>query len=212
MRIENQPYGRLSEIVNGHAFTVHPYKHPTIGTMADLEAASLDDVREFYRTYYVPANATVVIAGDIDSAPGRRAGDDVLRPDSAGLARAVPRDIPAEPPQTGRRGGSTVEEGWPLPVVVVAHHVTFDGHPDSYPLQMAVEDPVGRAELAPLPEAGVRDRDRAVGGRRRPTSSSIRTSSMPSPSCSPGTHRPRRSRRSCRNSTGCGPSPCRSGN
>jgi len=48
LRVENQPYGRLSEIVYDQAFTVHPYKHPTIGSTEDLEAASVSDVREFY--------------------------------------------------------------------------------------------------------------------------------------------------------------------
>ena len=57
MRVENQPYGRLAEIIYDQAFTVHPYKHQTIGSMADLEAASIDDVRDFYATYYVPENA-----------------------------------------------------------------------------------------------------------------------------------------------------------
>jgi zinc protease len=135
MRIENQPYGRLPEIVNNHAFTVHPYKHPAIGSMADLDAASVEDVRDFYRTYYVPTNATVVIAGDVDSAVAvelaARYFGRIPRPE-----RRVPRDIPVEPPQKAPRR-LTVEEPWPLPVVVVAHHVTFDGHPDSYPLQMA---------------------------------------------------------------------------
>src|ERR671910_1082078 len=68
MRIENQPYGRLNEIIYDHAFTVHPYKHPTIGSMHDLEAASVDDVREFHKTFYLPANATVTIVGDFDAA------------------------------------------------------------------------------------------------------------------------------------------------
>src|SRR6188508_2676413 len=67
MRIENQPYGRLSEIIFDQAFTTHPYKHPTIGSMADLEAASVEDVREFHNTFYVPANATVAIVGDFDA-------------------------------------------------------------------------------------------------------------------------------------------------
>jgi zinc protease len=49
MRVENQPYGRLNEIIYDHAFVTHPYKHPTIGSMADLEAASIEDVREFHR-------------------------------------------------------------------------------------------------------------------------------------------------------------------
>src|SRR5262245_41875091 len=68
MRVDNQPYGRLSEIIFDQAFTVHPYKHPTIGSMVDLEAASVDDVRDFYNTYYVPENATLALVGDFDTA------------------------------------------------------------------------------------------------------------------------------------------------
>src|SRR3954471_21825117 len=67
MRIENQPYGRLQEIIAAQAFQVHPYKHPVIGSMKDLEAASITDVREFFQTYYVPNNATAVLVGDFDS-------------------------------------------------------------------------------------------------------------------------------------------------
>ena len=68
MRVDNQPYGRLNEIIYDQAFTVHPYKHATIGSMADLEAASVEDVRDFYKTFYVPANATLVLVGDFDPA------------------------------------------------------------------------------------------------------------------------------------------------
>jgi len=68
MRVDNQPYGRLNEIIYDQAFTVHPYKHATIGSMKDLEAASVEDVRDFYRTYYVPSNATLALVGDFDSA------------------------------------------------------------------------------------------------------------------------------------------------
>src|SRR5262249_26588818 len=67
MRVDNQPYGRLSEIIFDQAFNVHPYKHATIGSMQDLEAASIDDVRDFYKTYYVPENATLTLVGDFDS-------------------------------------------------------------------------------------------------------------------------------------------------
>src|SRR5215210_7473519 len=67
MRVDNQPFGRLSEIIFDQAFSVHPYKHATIGSMSDLEAASVDDVRAFYNTYYVPENATLAIVGDFDS-------------------------------------------------------------------------------------------------------------------------------------------------
>ncbi len=135
MRIDNQPYGRMNELIYNQAFTVHPYKHPTIGSMKDLEAASIDDVRDFFRTYYVPNNATIVIVGDFVT---KDAQEMVTRyfgriPKSV---RPVPRDIPKEPPQTKERR-VTIEENWPLPAVVVAHHITFDGDPDSYPLHIA---------------------------------------------------------------------------
>src|SRR5881275_2534580 len=68
MRIDNQPFGRLNEIIYDQAFTTHPYKHPTIGSMKDLDAASIDDVRDFFHTFYVPSNATVALVGDFDPA------------------------------------------------------------------------------------------------------------------------------------------------
>jgi zinc protease len=135
MRVENQPYGRLNEIVYDQAFTVHPYKHPTIGSMADLEAASIEDVRDFFRTYYVPNNATLVLVGDFETKDALALATKYLGrvPKSD---RPVPRDVPREPAQTKERR-VRLEEAWPLPVVVVAHHITFDGHPDSYPLHIA---------------------------------------------------------------------------
>src|SRR5215203_4666559 len=135
MRVENQPYGRLNEIVYDQAFTVHPYKHPTIGSMKDLEAASIQDVREFFRTFYVPANATLTLVGDFDTKEAQALVEQYFgRIPKA--EKPVPRDIPVEPPQTKERR-VRLEENWPLPAVVVAHHITFDGNPDSYPLHIA---------------------------------------------------------------------------
>jgi zinc protease len=135
MRVDNQPYGRLNEIIYDQAFSVHPYKHPTIGSMKDLEAASIDDVRDFFRTYYVPNNATLVLAGDFDSKEALKLVEQYLGrvPKST---KPVPRDIPEEPARAKERR-VRIEEDWPLPAVVVAHHITFDGHPDSYPLHVA---------------------------------------------------------------------------
>ncbi len=135
MRIDNQPYGRLNEIVYDQAFTVHPYKHPTIGSMKDLEAASIEDVRDFFRTFYVPNNATLVLSGDFDSKEALTMVERYLGrvPKSD---KPVPRDIPKEPVQTKERR-VRIEESWPLPAVVVAHHITFDGDPDAYPLHIA---------------------------------------------------------------------------
>jgi hypothetical protein len=64
---ENRPYGRVAETVYRASFPPgHPYRTLPIGSMADLDAATLDDVREWFRTYYGAANAVLVLAGDID--------------------------------------------------------------------------------------------------------------------------------------------------
>ena len=137
MRIDNQPYGRLQEIIYDQAFTTHPYKHPTIGSMKDLEAASIEDVRDFYHTYYVPANATMVLVGDFDTPQAMDLVAKYLgRVPKA--ERPVPRDIPKEPPQTQEKR-VTLQQPWPLPAVVVAYHITYDGNPDSYPLHIAAK-------------------------------------------------------------------------
>ena len=133
MRFDNTPYGGLSEIIDDHAFTTSPYKHQTIGSMADLDAASIDDVRTFHDTYYVPNNATVAIVGDFDPAQARDLVTRYLAPVPRG--KPVPRDIPAEPAHKAE-DRYTVTEPWPLPAVVVSYHITYDGHPDSYPLHI----------------------------------------------------------------------------
>src|SRR5262249_25418925 len=127
--------GRLQEIIYDQAFTTHPYKHPTIGSMADLEAASVDDVRDFYNTYYVPSNATLVLVGDFETAQAQQLVTQYLgRVPKAD--RPYPRDLSREPAQTAERR-VTLQEPWPLPAVVVAYHITNDGNPDSYPLHIA---------------------------------------------------------------------------
>ena len=69
---DNQPYGKAFDYITENLFPVgHPYSWPTIGSMEDLNAASLEDVREWFATYYGPNNATLVLAGDIDVATAR---------------------------------------------------------------------------------------------------------------------------------------------
>ena len=137
LRVDNQPFGRLNEIIYDQAFTAHPYRHPTIGSMADLEAASVDDVRDFHRTYYVPSNATLAIVGAFETAQALALVNQYF----GRIPKAqheVPRDIPREPPQPKEKR-VTVQEAWPLPAVVVAYHVPQDGHPDAYPLHIAAK-------------------------------------------------------------------------
>ena len=69
---ENQPYGRVDERMLVQTFPAnHPYHHDTIGSMDDLNAASLEDVKTWFRTYYGAANTTVVLSGDIDPATAK---------------------------------------------------------------------------------------------------------------------------------------------
>ena len=65
-RVEDTVDGVLNEELYKAAFTTHPYHWPTIGWMRDIEAISIEDCRTFYRTYYAPNNATVVLVGDVD--------------------------------------------------------------------------------------------------------------------------------------------------
>ena len=66
-RVDNQPYGRADEVISAALYPAsHPYSWPVIGSLADLSAASLDDVKQFFRTYYAPNNATLTIAGSFD--------------------------------------------------------------------------------------------------------------------------------------------------
>jgi len=93
--------GLLSEKLYATAFTVHPYRWPTIGAMEHLQATRLDELVLFYRTYYAPNNATVVVAGAIDL-------DDTLVQLARGYgglaAQPVPRRrLPAEPEQRQAR-------------------------------------------------------------------------------------------------------------
>ena len=135
-RYENEPFGLLNEILYDHAFTSHPYKHTTIGSMADLEAASIEDVRDFFETYYVPENATLIVVGDFDTENALQMIEHYFgRVPKA--EKSVPREIPKEPRSEGERRVTLEADNWPLPAVVIAHHITYDGHPDAYPLHIA---------------------------------------------------------------------------
>src|SRR5947209_2292291 len=70
---DNQPYAIVEELVVKSTYPAeHPYSHTVIGSMEDLDVASLEDVREWFKTYYTPSNAVVVIAGDITTADAKQ--------------------------------------------------------------------------------------------------------------------------------------------
>src|SRR5262245_43964846 len=100
-RVEDDVDGWLDEQLMAHAFTVHPYRWPTIGWMEDIRALSLPDIRAFYRTWYAPNNATIVCVGDFDEAKLR----ELIEPHYGEIAPAQLPDVacPAEPEQTRER-------------------------------------------------------------------------------------------------------------
>jgi zinc protease len=135
LRIDNPPFGRLFEVVLNKTYTTHPYRILPIGSMADLDAATLQDVRDFHATYYVPNNATLVVAGDFDPAQTLKWIEKYLGPIPQG--KPIPRDIAKEPAQTAERRTTDYQPNTPLPAVVLTYHVPEERHPDLYALQVA---------------------------------------------------------------------------
>ena len=135
LRIESPPYGDVFEMLYTAAYDVHPYGHLAIGSMEDLDAATIDDVRSFYETYYSPGNAYLVLAGNFetDSAMewveeyfgGIPSGEDV-----------IPR-VEVREPERGEERRIERQKAVPLPAYIAGYFIPEDGHPDSYPLTLA---------------------------------------------------------------------------
>jgi zinc protease len=136
LRVDNQPYGSIEEDLRAAAFTVHGYHHTPIGSIADLEKASLEDVRAFFNTYYKPNNATLVIVGDFSSDQALAWTKKYFEgiPASAG---PIPRPNAPEPPQTALREVSKSYTNTPLPAVVIGYKIPARYSPDAYPLDLA---------------------------------------------------------------------------
>jgi zinc protease len=135
LRIDDPPFGRLFETVFAKTFKTHPYRILAIGSMADLDAATIEDVRDFYKTYYVPNNATIVLAGDFDPKQAIQWVEKHFGDIPAG--RPISREIPQEAPQTAESRSVVYDPKAPLQAVILSYHVPPDGHPDLYALQVA---------------------------------------------------------------------------
>ncbi len=92
LRVEDQPRSRFFEIMNATVWTASPYRRPIIGWMSDLEALTPEEVRAFYHRWYVPANAAVVVVGDVDPAQ-------VLRLAERHYGRLPAAPVPARKPR-----------------------------------------------------------------------------------------------------------------
>ena len=95
---ENDPDQLLDQELTATAFSAHPYRHPTIGWLADLQTMTRDDLYGHYRRFYVPNNATLVIVGDVDT-------DDAMRDVAQHFGRIPPGDV-GRRPHTQRAGAA----------------------------------------------------------------------------------------------------------
>ena len=123
---ENRPYGLAFERVLAELYPEHhPYHWPTIGSMADLEAATLEDVSQFFRTYYVPGNASLAIAGDVTLREVRELVDKYFAEIPAGAP--VP-EVAVSTPVLDSDRRVTLEDDVQLPRLYMAWHTpaTFD--------------------------------------------------------------------------------------
>ena len=136
VRVDNQPYGSIEEDLRAAAFTTHGYHHTPIGSIADLNNATLQEVREFHDTYYKPNNATMVIVGDFASQQALAWIEKYFGGIPAS-AKPIPRRSQREPEQTKEVDVSKSYSNTPLPAVVIGYKIPAKYTPDSYPLELA---------------------------------------------------------------------------
>jgi zinc protease len=133
-RIDNQPYMTFQAEIFKRAYKEHPYQWTTIGSLDHLNAASLEEFIAFYKTFYVPENATLSIAGDIDIDQTKALIAKYFKDIPRGT-KPVPRPTIVEPQQTAEIR-DVVFDNIQLPAVFQAYHIPAQGTPDSYALDM----------------------------------------------------------------------------
>ncbi|WP_083440575.1 M16 family metallopeptidase [Aquincola tertiaricarbonis] len=135
-RVLASPYGRLFHALPGLAFEQHPYRRPVVGSIEDLNAATLDDVKAFHRTYYRPDNAVLIVAGHFDDAALDAAVDryfgHIPRP-----AEAIPRVAVQEPARARDVRSTLAAPRVPLSAVALVWKGPAARHEDAAALDVA---------------------------------------------------------------------------
>jgi zinc protease len=133
-RVDNRPYGTQWEETFKRLFKVHPYRWPVIGYMEHLNAAKLEEVKKFFDTYYVPNNAVLVIAGDIDVEKTKNLVQKYFGDIPRGKYE-IKRPNVVEPPLT-QQVRDTIYDNVRLPAVFIAFRIPKDGERDFYALDL----------------------------------------------------------------------------
>lgn len=133
-RNENTPYGSILNETFGHAYTVHPYRWTPGGSPEYINKAAMSEFIDFYKTFYVPNNATLSIAGDIDVAKTKAMIAKYYGTIPKGT-KPIPRPKEVEPTKT-KEVRDTVYDNIQLPAVVMAYHIPAQGTPEYYAVNM----------------------------------------------------------------------------
>ncbi|TYB70704.1 insulinase family protein [Bizionia gelidisalsuginis] len=134
LRVDNQPYGNLLAEVKQYIFKKHPYKGTTIGKMEHLDAASLEEFKAFNKKFYVPNNAVLVVAGDIDVAETKKMVQNYFGPIPRG--EAIVRNFPKEDPITETITAKAYDSNIQIPAVIAAYRTPSFKERDAYVLDM----------------------------------------------------------------------------
>ncbi|MCB0428905.1 MAG: insulinase family protein [Flavobacteriales bacterium] len=159
-RIDNQPYGTILEQTMRHAFHVHPYRWPTIGSMEHLNAAKDQEFVDFYHKFYVPDNAVLSIAGDINVAQAKKWIEAYFGPIPHGK-QTIERPREVEPRQTSEVR-DTVFDNIQLPAVIHAFHIPAQGTDDYYAMEMLAMV-LSQGESSRLQKHVVDEQQKALG-------------------------------------------------
>ncbi|GAA0878407.1 pitrilysin family protein [Algoriphagus jejuensis] len=133
-RYENQPYGTILPETLVRAYSVHPYQWAPIGSMDHLNAATIEEFQQFYKDFYVPNNATLTIAGDIDYAQTEKWVKEYFAEIPKGTKEIYRPDV-IEPKKT-TEVRDIIYDNIQIPAVIQSYNLPPRNHPDSYALSM----------------------------------------------------------------------------
>lgn len=129
-RVDNQPYGSIITEIFARAYKEHPYRWMPIGSLEHLSRAKLDDFKDFYKTFYVPNNCVLTIAGDFDIPATKKMIEDYFGSIPKGT-NLIPRPNIVEPP-LGGEVRDVIEDNIQLPAVVQAYRAPKLGSSEYY--------------------------------------------------------------------------------
>ena len=133
-RLDNQPYGKIWEITFKDAYRTSPYRWMPIGSAQYIDKASIDEFRNFYKTYYVPQNAVISIAGDIQIDKAK----ELIKKYFSEIPRGTKEIYRPDVKETSQTAEviDTAYDNIQLPAIVEAYHIPEVGAEDYYPIRM----------------------------------------------------------------------------